>query len=30
MPPASFHATRPGSIALLTFIVALNQMSMGL
>jgi MFS transporter, DHA1 family, multidrug resistance protein len=30
MPPASFHATRPGSIALLTFMVALNQMSMGL
>ena len=30
MPPASFRATRPGSIALLTFMVALNQMSMGL
>lgn len=30
MPPATFQATRPGSIALLTFMVALNQMSMGL
>ncbi|MEQ8396276.1 multidrug effflux MFS transporter [Thalassobaculum sp.] len=30
MLPASFQATRPGSIALLTFMVALNQMSMGL
>ena len=30
MPPASFRATRPGSIALLTFMVALNQMSLGL
>lgn len=30
MPPASFRATQPGSIALLTFMVALNQMSMGL
>lgn len=30
MPPASFRATDPGSIALLTFMVALNQMSMGL
>ena len=30
MPPASFQATRPGSVALLTFMVALNQMSMGL
>lgn len=30
MPPASLRATHPGSIALLTFMVALNQMSMGL
>lgn len=30
MPPAPFRATRPGSIALLTFMVALNQMSLGL
>jgi len=30
MPPASFRATRPGSIALLTFMTALNQMSLGL
>lgn len=30
MPPACFRATHPGSIALLTFMVALNQMSMGL
>jgi len=30
MPPKTFEATRPGSIALLTFMVALGQMSMGL
>ncbi|NQW11270.1 MAG: multidrug effflux MFS transporter [Alphaproteobacteria bacterium] len=30
MPPALFIATRPGSVALLTFMVALGQMSMGL
>lgn len=29
-PPASFVATRPSSIALLTFMVALGQMSLGL
>lgn len=29
-PPAPFVATRPGSIALLTFMVALGQMSLGL
>ena len=30
MPPVSFIATRPASLALLTFMVALGQMSMGL
>ncbi len=30
MPPPAFRASQPGSIALLTFMVALNQMSMGL
>lgn len=30
MPPSTFRATDPGSIALLTLMVALNQMSMGL
>lgn len=30
MPLAPFRAAQPGSIALLTFMVALNQMSMGL
>src|SRR3546814_190333 len=30
MPPSTFRATSPGSIALLTFMVALNQMCMGL
>lgn len=30
MPPAPFIPTRPGSVALLTFMVALGQMSMGL
>lgn len=30
VPPAAFVATRPGSIAMLTFMVALGQMSLGL
>lgn len=30
MPPAPFVPTRPGSVAMLTFMVALGQMSMGL